>query len=139
MAVFVKFNPFVEALAEGKHNLGTNTLKVVLSNTAPSATNAVKADITEITPGSGYVAGGSALTVTSSAQTGGVYKLIANDVVFTASGGSIGPFRYAVLYNDTAASKDLIGYWDYASAVTLASGESLTVDFTPANTVLQLS
>lgn len=140
MATFAKFNAFVEALAEKKHNLGSDTLKLMLSNTAPNAaTAAVKTDITEITPGNGYVSGGASLTGVTSTQTGGVYKLNASDVTFTASGGSIGPFQYVVLYNDTAAAKDLIGYWDYGSALTLASGEALTADFSPANLVLQLS
>jgi hypothetical protein len=140
MATFVKFNAFTEALAEAKHNLGSNTLKVLLSNVAPvAATAAVKADVTEIAPGNGYVAGGSALTVTASSQAAGIYKLIANDLAFTAAGGAIGPFQYAVLYNDTAAADDLIGYWDYGSPLTLADTEVLTLDFAPANTVLQLS
>ena len=128
MAAFSKFNAFVEALAEKKHNLGADTLKVMLCNAAPVATNAVKADLTEIGAGSGYTAGGTAVTITSSAQVGGTYSLVGNDVVFTAAGGTIGPFRYAVLYNDTAASKDLIGFWDYGSSITLQNGETFTVD-----------
>lgn len=140
MATFVKFYALVEALAEGKHNLGTNTLKILLSNVAPvAATNAVKADITEITPGNGYSAGGPTITITSSAQSAGIYKLVGNDVVVTAAAGSIGPFRYAVLYNDTAAADDLIGYWDYGSAITLADTETLTVDFSATNGILQLT
>ncbi len=61
-------------------------------------------------------------------QTGGVGKLVADDVVFTAS-GAMGPFQYAILYDDTAASDELIGYWSYGSSITLASGETFTVDF----------
>lgn len=139
MASFVKFFPFVEALAEKKHDLGADTLKVMLSNTAPSQANAVKADITEITPGNGYTAGGHALTVTSSSQTSGTYKLVANDLTITAAAGPIGPFRYAVLYNDTAAADDLIGYWDYGSGITLADTETFTLDLSAANGVLQLT
>jgi len=139
MAAFIKFYPFVEALAEKVHNLGSDTLKVLLSNTAPLQTNAVKADITEITPGNGYTAGGPTVTITSSVQTGGVYKLVGSDVVVTAAGGPIGPFRYVVLYNDTAAADNLIGYWDYGSALTLADTEAFTLDLSPANGILQLS
>lgn len=131
MATFTKFNAFVEHLAEKVHNLGADTLKVMLTNSAPSASNTVKADLTEISAGNGYTAGGSAVTITSSAQSAGTYSLVGNDVVFTASGGSIGPFRYAVLYNDTPTSPadPLIGWWDYGSSITLADGETFTVDF----------
>lgn len=140
MAAFNKFNSFVEALAEKKHDLGADTLKVMLTNTAPVATNAVKADLTEISAGNGYTAGGNTASVTSSAQTSGTYKLVLGDpATWTASGGSIGPFRYAVLYNDTATSDELIGWWDYGSSITLASGESFAVDFDPTTGVLTLA
>ena len=139
MAVFNKFNSFVEALAEGTHNLGSNTLKVMLTNSAPLSTNTIKANLTEITSGKGYTAGGHVLTVTSSSQALGVYKLIVSDIVITASGGSIGAFRYAVIYNDTAASDELIGYFDYGSSLTLASGESFTIDFDATNGLISLT
>lgn len=140
MAAFNKFNSFVEALAEKVHNLGSDTLKVMLTNTAPVATNSVKADLTEISAGNGYTAGGNTASVTSSAQTSGTYKLVLGDpATWTASGGSIGPFRYAVLYNDTATNKELIGWWDYGSSITLASGESFAVDFDPTTGVLTLA
>ena len=141
MATFNKFQAFVEHVAEKVHNLGADTLKVMLTNTAPVATNTLKADITEIAAGNGYTAGGATPAITSSAQTSGVYKLVLADVVFTAAGGSIGPFRYAVLYNDTSASplKPLIGWHDYGSAVTLNVGESFTWDADPTNGVIQLT
>jgi hypothetical protein len=140
MATFQKFNSFVEALAEKKHDLGADTLKVLLTNTAPVATNSVKADLTEISAGNGYTAGGNTASVTSSAQTSGTYKLVLGDpATWTASGGSIGPFQYAVLYNDTAASDELIGFWDYGSAVTLADGESFAVDFDASTGVLTIA
>lgn len=131
MAAFNKFNQFVEDLAEKVHNLGADTLKVMLTNTAPVATHAVKADLTEIAAGNGYTAGGVQATISGSQQTSGTYKLTLADVVFTASGGAFAQARYAVLYNDTPTSPadPLIGWWDYGSAFTLGSGESLTVDF----------
>ena len=140
MATFNKFNSFVEHLAEGVHNLGADTLKVMLTNTAPVATNSVKADLTEITAGNGYAAGGATASVTSSAQTSGTYKLVLGDVTFTASGGAIGPFRYAVLYNDTPTSPadPLIGWWDYGSSISVSAGDSLTWDADPATGVLTL-
>lgn len=139
MASFNKFQPFVEYLAEKAFNLGSDTLKVMLVNTAPSAANGLKSDLTEISAGNGYTAGGTAATISSSAQSSGTYKLVLADVTFTASGGSIGPFRYAVLYDDTAASDQLIGYWDYGSSLTLADGESITVDFDPTTGVLTIA
>lgn len=139
MATFNRFYPFVEAIAEKVHNLGSDTLKVMLTNTVPVNTNSVKTDITEISAGNGYTAGGNTAAQTSSSQTSGTYTLVlADPASFTASGGSIATFRYAVLYNDTAASKNLIGWWDYGSAVTLASGDSFTVDFDAGTGVLTL-
>lgn len=141
MATFSKFNCFTEDLAEKVHNLGADTLKILLTNTAPVASNTVKANLTEISAGNGYTAGGTAASVTSSAQSSGTYKLVLADVVFTAAGGSIGPFRYAVIYNDTPTSPadPLIGWYDYGSSITLADGETLTVDFDPTNGVLTLA
>ena len=139
MATFNKFYPFVEAIAEKVHNLGSDTLKVMLTNTLPVNTNSVKTDITEITAGNGYTAGGNTATQTSSSQSSGLYKLVlADPAAFTASGGSMATFRYVVLYNDTAASKNLIGWWDNGVAVTLASGDSFTVDFDAGTGVLTL-
>jgi hypothetical protein len=142
MAAFFKFNQFVEDVAHKVHNLGSDTLKVYLTNATPdAAADAVKADLAEISAGNGYTAGGATPTISSSGETSGTYKLVLADVTFTASGGSIGPFRYAVLYNDTPTSPadPLIGAWDYGSALTLASGETLTVDFDATNGVLQLA
>lgn len=129
MAAYNKFQDFVEQICKAIHDLdGTHTLKVLLTLTAPVATNSVKTDLTEITAANGYTAGGTATTPTLSEATG-TAKLVCTDVVFTASGGAINDFRYAVLYNDSATSDNLIGYWDYGSTVTLADGETFTVDF----------
>lgn len=135
MATFVKFQSFVEALAEKKHNLGADTLELYLTNTAPSASaDAVKADLpTEITYT--YLASNPTsrqFTATTSAQTSGTYTLDAADIVLTASGGAVGPFQYVVIFNQTAASDELIGYYDYGSAVTLNNGETFTITFDAA-------
>lgn len=132
MATFNKFQDFVEQVGLGVHNLNTDTLKVYLSNVAPTATDTVKAtgSATEITAGNGYTAGGNDVTNVWS-ESGGTGTLAGTDVVITASAGSIGPFRYVVLYNDTPTSPadPLIGWWDYGSSITLLDGESFTVDF----------
>lgn len=139
MATFNKFNAFVENLAEKVHNLGSDTLKVALTNTAPVATNSVLADITQISGTNGYTTGGATASITSSSQTSGTYKLVLGDVTFTAT-GSMGPFRYAVLYNDTPTSPadPLIGWYDYGSSLTLATNETFTVDFDAAAGALTL-
>lgn len=137
MATFNKFNAFVENVAEGVHNLGSGQLVVALSNAAPISTNSVLADITQIT----YTNLSSRnITTTSSAQTSGTYKLVLTDLVLTAT-GAVGPFRYAVVYNDTPTSPadPLIGWYDYGSSISLASGETLTIDFDATNGLLTLA
>jgi hypothetical protein len=138
MSSFVKFQPFVEHLAEKVHDLGANQLKIALTNSAPSAANAVLADITEISYTNCSTRN---VTTSSSAQTSGTYKLVCADLTLTAAGGTVGPFRYVVLYNDTPTSPadPLIGYWDYGSALTLNDGETFLIDFDGSAGVLQLS
>lgn len=138
MATFNKFNSFTEAVSEKVHNLGSDTLKVVLTNSAPSASNTVLANITQIANGNGYTTGGTTATTSTSAQTAGVYKLVIGDVVFTAT-GAMGPFRYAVLYNDTATNDELIGWWDHGTAITLANTDTYTVDFDGTTGVLTIT
>ena len=135
MAVFNKFNSFVEAVAEGTHNLGSNQLTLALSNVAPTASNSVLADITQITYTNLSTRN---LTTTSSSQTGGLYKLVVADTTLTSTGGPTGPFRYVVVYNSTAAGGPLMGWFDYGSSITLLAGESLTVDFDQNNGLLTL-
>lgn len=130
MAVFNKFNDFSEQLVNGAQDFDAHTYKVALSNSAPVATNTIFSNITEISAGNGYTAGGTATTITV-AEVTGTTTVSGTQVVFTASGGSIGPFRYVVLYNDTQTTpnKPLVGWWDYGSGITLADGETFTVKF----------
>lgn len=128
-----KFQDFSEQLVEGIHDFDAHTFKVYLSNAAPSASaDAVKADMAEISAGNGYTAGGATTTITTS-ESGGTTTVSGTEVTWTASGGSIGPFQYAVLYNDTSASDNLVGWFDYGSALTLGDGESFTVRFNNAS------
>lgn len=120
------FTSFREALAEKVHNLGSDTLKICLTNTAPSASNTVLANITQIAASGGYVTGGLQATQVSSSTSSGIYKLVINNVVFSAT-ASMGPFRYAVLYNASATNNELIGWWDYGSSITLANLETFSV------------
>lgn len=135
------FNSFKDDLAEGIHTLASDTLTVALCATAnaPVATNSVLADLTEIS----YTNLSSrVLTTTSSQLDGATYELILSDLVLTASGGSVGPFQYVVIYNDTPTSPKidpLIGWLDYGGALTLGNGETLTLDFSPTAGVLQIA
>lgn len=130
MATANKFEAFSEHLAEGVHNLDTDTLRIYLSNAAPSASlDAVKADLAEISAGNGYAAGGPDMQNATS-RTGGTTSVTAVDATITASGGPVGPFRYPTLYNDTPTSPadPLIEWWDYGSSITLADGEDMLLD-----------
>ena len=138
MASYNKFNVFTSDLVNAKHNFGANSFKVMLTNTAPVATNAVKADLTEIAAGNGYTAGGTATTMTTSTTTG-TAKVTASDVVFTAAGGAIAAARYAVLYNATTSGNPLISWWDYGSSITLNDTETLTVDFDNTNGIFTVA
>lgn len=135
MAVYQKFNSFVEALAEKKHDLQGDTLKVALTAVAPVAGNAVLADLTEIA----YTnLSDRTLTVASSGQTAGTYKLVIDDLTLSASGGAVATFRYIAIYNDSATNKELIGFFDYGQDVTLADGDQFVLDFDASTGVIQI-
>lgn len=125
MATFNFFNSFKEALAEKIHNLGSDQLVVALTNSAPSATNTQLSDITQIS----YTNLSSRnLTTATSSQTSGTYSLVLDDLVLTAS-GNVATFRYIVIYNDTAVSDPLIGYFDHGSSITMTNGQTYTINF----------
>lgn len=147
MAIFNKVNGFVEHVCEGMHNLASDKLRLTLSNTAPSAEtpnptiNTADAFVTNVTQinMANLGANDRDVPVASSSQTGGLYtlKTTAGLMTLTASGGSVGPFRYVYLYNDTNGA--LIGWWDYGTALTMGDGESLEVDIDAAtNNILSL-
>jgi hypothetical protein len=147
MSSFNKFTVFVQALAEKRHHLGNDVLKIYLSNEFPNFASHTTYNGTtgesapaEISAGSGYVAGGNTASVISSIQTDGVYRLILQDpAIWTASGGNIGPFRYFVLWNSSVATSNLIGWWDYGTSVTLADGQGFLVDLNQTTGVLTLT
>lgn len=144
MAVYNKFNDFVEQLCTAKHDLTAagHVFKIFLTNELPLAADTIKGDMVEITAGNGYTAGGADSQNTLSEATG-TATVAGTKVVWTAAGGTIGPFRYIVLYNDTQASPlgALAAWWDYGSALTLNAGDSLTVKFNngdPTGTIFTL-
>ncbi len=124
-----KFYSFIEKIHEGAINLGSDTIKVMLTNDAPSLSWDEKADVTgELSTANGYVAGGASVTTTTSAQSSGLYTYICDDITWTASGGSFGPFRYAIFYDDTATGDPLLWYVDFSYGITVSSGQSFTID-----------
>jgi hypothetical protein len=139
MSAFTKFQDFAEQVLRGAHNFGAHTFKLALTNVAPAVTNTVLADITQIAASGGFPVGGVVLDSVILSEAAGTAKVVIADEVITAAGGAIGPFRYAVVYNDTAASKNLINFYDYGSSITLNDGELLLVDFDAAAGVFTLS
>ena len=123
---FKKLSVFAGDVGNKVHNLGSDVLKIMLTDTVPGVAAAVKTDITEIAAAHGYTAGGATIPSTAYSQTAGLGKLTGGDVTITASGGAFGPFRYAVIYNSTASGGPLIGYYDYGAEVTVDSGGATT-------------
>ena len=129
-----KFNDFSEQLVRGVHDFDANTFKVVLTNSAPTAANTILTDITQIANGGGYTTGGETTTITIS-ETSGTTTVSGTEIVWTGSGAGFGPFRYAVLYNDssTAPADALIAWFDYGSAISVGASETFTLKFNNAS------
>lgn len=139
MATFNKFNNFTKALGDKLHNLGTDTFFVQLSNTLPLATQSVETDLAaDLATANGYTNGGVTVGTGVWTTSGGIAKLTITDKVITASGGTIGPFRYVIILNNTAALKDLVGWSDYGSSITLNNTETFTIDFDGVGGVLTI-
>jgi hypothetical protein len=138
-ATFNKFNNFTKALGDKLHNLGTDTFFFQLTNTVPVATNSIETDLAaDLSTANGYTAGGLTLGTGTWTTASGTAKLVITDKVFTAAGGAVGPFRYVTILNNTATNKDLIGWYDYGSSITLNDTETLTLDFDGAAGVLTI-
>lgn len=148
MAAYNKFNIFTQNIMNAVHNLSSDTLKLLLTNTSPNAADTVvdtsaspdvvksTSNASEIAAGNGYTEDGASITITGNTQVAGTYTLAGNQVVFTASGGTIGPLRYVVFYDITggaAATRPVISWWDYGSSITLNDGETFTVQFNSAS------
>jgi hypothetical protein len=128
MATFTKVLSFPEAVAEKVHNLGSDQIKIALTNTTPNTAWTKLSDLTEISYTNLSGANPLNVTTTSSSSSGGTYTLVLKDLVLTAT-GEVGPFRYVYVYNDTASNKELIGYVDYGSSISLADTQTFTIDF----------
>lgn len=139
MAAATMFESFSEQQMIAPVDFNADTLKFALSNTAPNAaTNDFFNDITEISAGNGYTAGGVTASTVAVSRSGATTKVTADDAVVTAS-GAVGPFQYVILYKSTGVSSTstLISYWTLASAITMANGDTFTIDINPTNGVLQ--
>lgn len=139
MASFNKIQDYVEQLNKAVHDWSTHTFKALLTNSAPVATNTVKANLTEISAGNGYSAGGMTLDSVTLSEASGTAKVTIADEVLTAS-GAIGPFRYVAIYNDTPSSPadPLVCWYDYGSSISLANGDTFTLDFDATNGLWQM-
>lgn len=140
MASFNKIQDYVEQLNKGVHVWSSHTFKSLLTNSATVATNTVKADLTDISAGNGYSAGGMTLDSVTLTESSGTAKVTIADEVLTASGGTIGAFRYVTIYNDTATSPAdaLVCWFDYGSSITLNDTETFTLDFDATNGLFQM-
>jgi hypothetical protein len=136
-SAFNKLNCFVQDIGQKVHNLNSDAIYAALTNTAPVATTTAYSGITDLGTGNGYTAGGAVFASTAYSQTGGVATLTGSNIVITASSGSIGPERYSFVYNNTAAGKNGIGWWDYGSSVTLTAGETFTINISSGIAQLQ--
>ena len=136
MAAYTKCTAGVEPLMEAI-NAGSDTWKIALTNASAVAKTSFVAGTDDLATGNGYTAGGNAATVATSAQTGGVYKLVLNSPATWTASGTIGPFQYAVLWDVTQGVP--IGQWDYGSPVTMASGDTFTVTLDGTNGVFQVT
>lgn len=152
MAVYQKFNQFVQDLAYALHDFNTHTFKLALFvpgaptppqaadtdvNTTPSPNQLIAtSNINEIAAGNGYTEDGESLTITTKTQTGGTFTLAANQIVWTCVTAAMAAFRYVVLYNITsgaAGTRPVIAWWDYGASLTLQVGETFTAKFNNAN------
>lgn len=138
MPALIKFNTFPRDVLQGIHDFSSHTFKMMLTNVAPTAANATVGDLTEISPGNGYAAGGPAVTVALT-LSGGTAKVTATDKTILAAGGSIATFRYGVLYNDSSTGDRLVGYYDRGGPITLADGDSFVFDFDGAAGIITLA
>ena len=136
MATFVKIDSFVENLAEKKIDLSGAGLTIALTDTAHTAAWDELADLTQV---SYTYCSARVITVSASSQTSGTYKLVCDDLVLTASGGVVGPFRYVYIYDDGSTGDKLIAYYDYGSSITLADTETLTINFDGSAGVLTIA
>ena len=138
VAAFTKYNSFIDEISKGGHNLTTCVYKLALTNSAPNAATHTTWNATDAPPpaaANGYPTGGNTPVVSSATTSGGIFKLVLADNVFTATAGGIGPFRYVIVYNSSAGNK-VVAKIDNGASVTLADTDTFTVDLDAINGTL---
>ena len=130
MAVTISpYNHTAKRFAEGSNAAG-DTYKVKLLTAATfDATHTTLAATggTEAATGTGYTAGGPALTgVTVTTVTTNDAAFDANDVTLSASGGAIAA-AYAILYNDTDANDPPLVFIDFGGTETAGDGTDFKI------------
>ena len=131
MASYNKFNSFVQYVSNGSFNLGSDAIKVGLTNTSTSPTASITSysQLSEVSATCGYSAGGTSVGSVTSAQVSGTETFAGNNVTWTANGATVGPFRYAVIYDSSFTTNNVIAWWDYGTSITMNSGDTFTVQF----------
>lgn len=131
-SAYTKVQDYVEQVNAGVHDWSTHSFKLALALTQPLNTNANLGAITQIATGGGYTSGaggGYTLDNETLSEASGTAKVVITDEVITATGAAIAQFQYLYMYNDTATSDPGVAIFDYGSALDLADGETLTVNF----------
>ena len=136
MSTFNHFDQFVENLCEGVHDLTNDQLVVALVADANTPSLTTDTQLTDLTQISYTNCSTRNITTSSGSQTSGTYTLALTDLTLTASGGNVGPFRYVVVYDDTASNDELIGMIDYGADITLADTDTFLIDFAAATLTL---
>jgi len=118
------FNSFRRDVANGSIDLDTDTINCMLTTSAytPSAAHSKRSDITNEVTGTGYTAGGKALTGKSMAVVGATAVWDADDIVWT---GATITARYAVFYKSrggASSADELIMAADLGSNITSTNG-----------------
>jgi len=139
MAAYQKFATFAQDFLVGLHNFEADTFNIMLTQVLPNAAlDNEYSDITEITPQHGYVAGGKTIPNVQMNQVGMETIILGDSIVFTADGGIMGPFQYAVMYNASQAQKRLVAYWGYPTQLTLMDTETITIKFNPVDGIFKV-
>jgi hypothetical protein len=138
MATYNKFNGAIEDIFEKVHDMDSDQWQIALTTQANAPTASTATTLSSITQIAYTNLSAQTITTTSGAQTSGTYKLVLADLVLTAS-GAVATFREVVLFNQTAASDQMIAWWEHTADVTLASTDTFTIDFDATNGVLQAS
>ena len=107
------YDKFLKNQADDIISLSTAGLKVALATEASNAASLTLEFYTQITnalpTASGYTIGGQTIANVTVTEAGGIITLDGDDMSWTATGGSIAA-RYAIIYDDVAVGKPLVGF-----------------------------